>query len=226
MGMQGIVSHSKIPLRLASILGFTSAALSLLAALGYLVLKLAFWNTMSFGLAPLLIGMFFFSSVQLFFLGIIGEYVGSTHTRVHQRPLVVERERVNFDVVPRRVGDRRDEPRSRAGDQPAVTRAVRRRRFLPRLPGNTLLMPSRRFLPFAYAAVVAAGYLGVFVLPWHSPLPASPAISDSYMLGFDNRLAMARRARMLCRAGRRSAGGGGAPAARSCSTRPLLATSA
>jgi glycosyltransferase involved in cell wall biosynthesis len=97
LGMQGIVSHSKIPLRMASLLGFGSAAASLLVALVYFVYKLVDWSGFSLGLAPVIIGLFFFSSVQLFFLGIIGEYVGSIHTQVMHRPLVVERERINFD---------------------------------------------------------------------------------------------------------------------------------
>jgi glycosyltransferase involved in cell wall biosynthesis len=96
LGMQGIVSHSKVPLRMASLLGFGSAAVSLLAAFVYLVYKLVNWSGFSLGLAPLVIGLFFFSSVQLFFLGIIGEYVSSIHTQVMHRPLVVERERINF----------------------------------------------------------------------------------------------------------------------------------
>lgn len=96
LGMQGIVSHSKVPLRLASLIGFGSSMVSLAAALVYLVYKLVNWTGFSLGLAPLVIGLFFFSSVQLFFLGIIGEYVGSVHTQVMHRPLVIERERINF----------------------------------------------------------------------------------------------------------------------------------
>jgi hypothetical protein len=62
----------------------------------YFVYKLLFWNNFSVGSAPLVIGLFFFSSVQLFFLGIVGEYVGSMYTQVLKRPLVVEKERINF----------------------------------------------------------------------------------------------------------------------------------
>jgi len=51
----------------------------------------------SAGTAPLVIGLFFFSSVQLFFIGIIGEYIGSIHTQMKKRPLVIEKERVNFN---------------------------------------------------------------------------------------------------------------------------------
>jgi hypothetical protein len=62
----------------------------------YLVAKLVFWNQFQLGLAPLLIGIFLFASVQLFFIGILGEYIGSIHTQVLRRPLVIERERLNF----------------------------------------------------------------------------------------------------------------------------------
>lgn len=96
IAMLGITNHSKIPLRLAAMLGFFMSALSLLVAFGYLFAKLIFWNYFSLGTAPLIIGLFLFSSVQLFFIGIIGEYIGSIHTQVLKRPLVVEKERINF----------------------------------------------------------------------------------------------------------------------------------
>ena len=96
MAMLGITSHSKVPLRLATMAGFALSAVSLLIALGYLVLKLAQWEQMSFGMAPILIGFFFFASVQLFFIGLLGEYILQIHTQVQKRPLVVERERINF----------------------------------------------------------------------------------------------------------------------------------
>jgi glycosyltransferase involved in cell wall biosynthesis len=97
MAMLGITNHSKIPLRLATMLGFVLSLLSLLVAFLFFVAKLMFWNKFSLGIAPLVIGLFFFSSVQLFFLGIIGEYIGSIHTQVLKRPLVIEKERVNFE---------------------------------------------------------------------------------------------------------------------------------
>lgn len=96
MAMLGITSHSKVPLRLAVFGGFCLSGLSLLLAFLYLVLKLVAWNSIQFGTAPLLIGLFFFSSVQLFFLGLLGEYVSSIHTQILHRPLVVEKERINF----------------------------------------------------------------------------------------------------------------------------------
>jgi len=96
IALLGLTSHSKVPLRLAVILGFLSALASLAVALFYLIYKLLFWNSFTVGLAPLVVGIFFFSSVQLFFLGLVGEYVGSIHTYVQNRPLVVEKERINF----------------------------------------------------------------------------------------------------------------------------------
>ena len=96
MAMLGITSHSKVPLRLATMAGFALSAISLLIALGYLVLKLTQWEQMSFGMAPILIGFFFFASVQLFFIGLLGEYILQIHTQVQKRPLVMERERINF----------------------------------------------------------------------------------------------------------------------------------
>jgi len=98
MAMLGLTSYTKVPLRLATIFGFSCSALSLLIAFAYLVYKLVFWRSFSVGVAPLVIGLFFFASVQLFFLGIIGEYIGSVHTQVLGRPLVVEKERINFSV--------------------------------------------------------------------------------------------------------------------------------
>jgi glycosyltransferase involved in cell wall biosynthesis len=97
LAMLGITSHSKIPLRLATMLGFVTSFLSLMVALVYLVYKLIFWNSFSLGIAPMVIGVFFFASVQLFFIGIIGEYLGTIYTQVLKRPLVVEKERINFD---------------------------------------------------------------------------------------------------------------------------------
>lgn len=94
--MLGITNHSKVPLRLAAMLGFVVALGSFLVAVAYLIYKLVFWETFSLGIAPLVIGLFFFSSVQLLFIGIIGEYIGAIHTQVLNRPLVIEKERVNF----------------------------------------------------------------------------------------------------------------------------------
>ncbi len=94
--MLGITNHSKIPLRLATFAGFCMAALSMLVAISYLIYKLFYWNEFQLGMAPLVIGMFFLGSIQLIFLGIVGEYVGAIYTQVLKRPLVVEKERINF----------------------------------------------------------------------------------------------------------------------------------
>ncbi len=92
----GIVNHSKVPLRLATMAGFALAMFSLLVAFGYLVYKLFFWNQFTVGIAPILIGFFFLTSVQLFFIGIVGEYIGSIYTQVRHHPHVFEKERINF----------------------------------------------------------------------------------------------------------------------------------
>jgi glycosyltransferase involved in cell wall biosynthesis len=100
IGMLGIVNHSKVPLRFAAFAGFCGSAISFLIAMIYLVLKIFFWKTFSFGLAPMLIGVFFISSLQLVFLGIMGEYVGAIYTQVQKRPYAVELERLNFEYPP------------------------------------------------------------------------------------------------------------------------------
>lgn len=96
IGMLGIISHSLVPLRIATMAGFLISFLSIAVALIYFILKLIFWNSFSLGLAPVVIGIFFFSAVQLFFVGILGEYLGSVHTYSKKRPLVIEKERINF----------------------------------------------------------------------------------------------------------------------------------
>jgi len=96
IAMLGITSHSKVPLRLATMCGFAMSVISFLIALGYLIAKLLFWYHFTVGVAPVIIGLFFFGSVQLFFTGILGEYIGWIHTRLQNRPLVIERERINF----------------------------------------------------------------------------------------------------------------------------------
>ena len=97
LAMLGITNHSKVPLRLAVFAGVAAATLSFLVGLAYLIYKLLFWNEFRVGTAPLVIGMFFLGAVQLLFVGILGEYIGSIHTQVLHRPLVIEKERVNFD---------------------------------------------------------------------------------------------------------------------------------
>ena len=96
VAMLGFVNHSKVPLRLASFVGFGLSIVSFIIALVYLVLKLAHWQEFQLGLAPLIIGIFFLGSIQLFFVGILGEYIGAIYTQVKHRPLVIEKERINF----------------------------------------------------------------------------------------------------------------------------------
>lgn len=96
LAMLGITNHSKVPLRLATMAGFLMSGVSLFLAFLYLTAKLIFWNRFELGTAPILIGLFFFLSVQLFFIGILGEYIGAIHTQVQKRPLVIEKERLNF----------------------------------------------------------------------------------------------------------------------------------
>ena len=98
MAMLGITNHSKVPLRLATMSGFAAAALSFVVGFAYLIAKLVFWQSFTLGTAPVVVGLFFFASVQLFFTGVLGEYIGSIHTQVLKRPLVIEQERVNFDA--------------------------------------------------------------------------------------------------------------------------------
>ncbi len=96
MAMLGITNLSKVPLRLVTFGGFVFAAISLVLGFIYLLAKLIFWSHFELGLAPTMIGLFFLGSVQLIAIGIIGEYVGSIHTIVQNRPWVTEKERINF----------------------------------------------------------------------------------------------------------------------------------
>ncbi len=96
MAMLGITNLSKVPLRMVTFGGFVFAAISLILGMIYLLAKLIFWSHFELGLAPTMIGLFFLGSVQLIAIGIIGEYVGSIHTIVQNRPLVTEKERINF----------------------------------------------------------------------------------------------------------------------------------
>lgn len=96
-GMLGITSYSKVLLRIATMLGFVFSTLSLFIAFVYFVLKLILWDKFPLGTAPQLIGTFLIGSIQIFFIGLLGEYVLNINTRVMRRPLVVEEERINFD---------------------------------------------------------------------------------------------------------------------------------
>lgn len=95
--MLSITSYTKVGLRLATLLGFASSGISLVVALIYLILKLTNWHGFQAGNAPLLIGVYVIGSLQLFFIGLLGEYILNINTRVIHRPLVVEEKRLNFD---------------------------------------------------------------------------------------------------------------------------------
>lgn len=94
--MLGITKHSKVPLRLMTFGGFVLSIFSMLIAVAYFLYKLIFWKRFALGIAPAVIGLFAFSSVQLFSLGILGEYIGAIYTRIDKKPIVVEKERINF----------------------------------------------------------------------------------------------------------------------------------
>jgi glycosyltransferase involved in cell wall biosynthesis len=96
MAMLGMTGYTKIPLRMATLFGFITAFLSFLVGLVYLFYKLLFWQEFVVGSAPIVIGLFFLGSIQLLFLGIVGEYIGAIYTQVMKRPLVIEKERINF----------------------------------------------------------------------------------------------------------------------------------
>ncbi|MFA4934043.1 MAG: glycosyltransferase family 2 protein [Candidatus Omnitrophota bacterium] len=97
MAMLGIVNNSKVPLRMAIFFGMIFSFIFFIIGVIYLIYKLIFWNNFQLGVAPLVVGVFFFFSVQLVFIGVLGEYIGAIYTQVRKRPLVIERERINFD---------------------------------------------------------------------------------------------------------------------------------
>jgi len=96
IAMLGIVSHSKVPIRIAAFTGFLLGLASVVTAIVFLALKLIYWESFPLGVAPVVVGLFFLMGVQMLFIGILGEYIGSIHTYVQRRPVVVEEERVNF----------------------------------------------------------------------------------------------------------------------------------
>ena len=96
IAMLGIISHSKLPIRIAAFVGFLLGFLSMLVGIVFTILKLIYWDAFPLGIAPVVVGLFFLLGIQLMFIGILGEYVGSIHTYLQKRPLVVEKERINF----------------------------------------------------------------------------------------------------------------------------------
>ena len=95
--MLGITSYTKTIMRMATIFGFFFSVISLIISLTYLVLKLLFWSKFPIGTVPILIGVFLIGSIQIFFIGLIGEYIININRRVMRRPLVVEEKRINFE---------------------------------------------------------------------------------------------------------------------------------
>ena len=96
IAMLGIVKHSRKPLRFMVLTGFISSAISLVIGIFYLIYKILFWNSFSLGLAPIIIGIFFISSIQITLLGLVGEYIGVILLHQRNLPLVIEKERINF----------------------------------------------------------------------------------------------------------------------------------
>ena len=95
--MLSITSYTKIALRLATFFGLFCSFISIIIALVYLILKLVDWYGFEAGSAPVVIGVFLLGGLQIFFIGLVGEYILNINTRVIHRPLVVEEERINFE---------------------------------------------------------------------------------------------------------------------------------
>lgn len=97
IGITGLTTYSKALMRLATLVGLICALISFALALFYFVYKLTHWSTFSAGMAPLVVGLFLLSGIQLIFIGVLGEYILTINSRVMGRPLVVEEERINFE---------------------------------------------------------------------------------------------------------------------------------
>ena len=97
LALLGIVKHSRAPLRFMTLLGFISSLICLLVAFTYFILKVLFWDSFTFGSAPTILGLFTISSIQIILLGLLGEYIGVILLHQRNMPLVIEKERINFD---------------------------------------------------------------------------------------------------------------------------------
>lgn len=97
IGILGLINNSKVLLRLSIFIGFIFGFFSIIVGIYYFVMKLMFWDSLSLGMAPLIIGAFLMFSILLFFIGILGEYIGQIYTQLLNRPLVFEKERINFE---------------------------------------------------------------------------------------------------------------------------------
>lgn len=98
LALIGMVNNSKIPIRIATLIGFIFSIFTFICGTTYLILKLLFWDYFEFGMAPLIILISFGLSIIIFFLGIIGEYIGTIHSEVLKRPRVLEKQRINYPV--------------------------------------------------------------------------------------------------------------------------------
>ena len=96
IAMLGVVKHSRKPLRFMVLIGFISSIISFFIGIFYLIYKLLFWDSFSLGLAPIVIGIFIVSSIQITLLGLVGEYIGVILLHQRKLPLVIEKERINF----------------------------------------------------------------------------------------------------------------------------------
>ena len=96
-GILGLINNSKVLLRLSIFIGFFVGFLSIIVGVFYFVMKLMYWESLSLGLAPMLIGGSLMFSAVLFFIGVLGEYIGQIYTQTLNRPLVFEKERINFE---------------------------------------------------------------------------------------------------------------------------------
>ena len=97
VGILGFVKHSKLPLRLMIIFGFIISFISIIVSVIFFLYKLFFWDSFDLGIAPIIIGFFFISAIQMILLGFVGEYISTTLTHVRNLPLVIEKERINFE---------------------------------------------------------------------------------------------------------------------------------
>jgi glycosyltransferase involved in cell wall biosynthesis len=97
IGMLGVVKHSRKPLRFMTLLGFIASVISLFVGIIYFIYKLIFWDSFNLGIAPIVIGIFIASSIQITLLGLIGEYIGIILLHQRNMPLVIEKKRINFN---------------------------------------------------------------------------------------------------------------------------------
>ena len=133
--MLSFTSYTKVGLRLAVFFGGIFAGISMLVGLLYLIMKLIWWDRFPAGMAPMLIGMLFLGSVQIFFIGLLGEYILSINQRVMKRPLVVEEERLNFSKQPGQdAGENSvlEQPEQATGDSSAPEQAISKDSFSKR----------------------------------------------------------------------------------------------